>query len=303
MSLRKIQRGRLELTGIILLPIVLLVLIHAVEYVHCRRVEREIALRRLHLRLVPMMEKRFDGARERMKLFMDAEDGADGSSELTMRVSRGAQEAGFSTRAVKLEKLPATEGGSWTDYKVVASGEGTLQALARFLDDCERIGPRPFRVTQARIAARSLSPETVYDAEFELMLRALHCDKPAAKPLMPIFGARVDEAAVLKSATRVDGLLDAIQKRQRSQPGLLPLAKLTGRQSAYGPVEETEAPFRLTGVIRDAKKPLALTDQGLMGIGEERDGFRVVEIREDAVVVEKPQGGRIVMKLYQEGER
>lgn len=303
MSLRKIQRGRLELTGIILFPIALLGLIHAVAFIHGRRLEREIALRRLHLRLVPTMEKRFDGARERMKPFMDAEDGVDGSSELTMRVSRGAQESGFATRAVKLEKLPAAEGGAWTDYKVVASGEGTLQALTRFLDDCERIGPRPFRVTQARIAARSLSPETVYDAEFELMLRALHCDKAAAKPVLPVFGARLDEVAIAKSAARVDGLLDAIQKRQRSQPGLLPLAKLTGRQSAYGPAEAREAPFRLTGVIRDAKKPLALTDQGLMGVGEERDGFRVIEIRDDAVVVEKPQGGRIVMKLYQEGER
>ena len=41
MSLRKIQRGRLELTGIILFPIALLGLIHAVAFIHGRRLERE----------------------------------------------------------------------------------------------------------------------------------------------------------------------------------------------------------------------------------------------------------------------
>ncbi len=302
MSLRKIQRGRLELAGYILLPAVILVCIWVVERFYCTRMEQEIANRRLQLRFIPAMENRLQRARERMKSFTDAEDGSDSSSELTMRLNSGAQESGLSTRSVKLEKLPLPASGGWTDYRVVALGEGTLLAVTRFIDDAERIGTRPFRVIQARVTARSLSPDVVYDAEIEFLLRTLHCGE-VGKAVDGGTVLRLNEQKIAETEARIDGLMQAILNRQRDQAGLLPLVKLKNRKSVYRSTQQAEMPFHLTGVVRDGKKPLVLTDQGLMGVGEERGGYRIIEIRDDSVVVERQPGSRIVMKLYGSGEK
>lgn len=285
----------------ILLPVVILFGIELMERIHCTRLESDIARRRLQLRIIPDMESRLQRARERLKSFAEVQDGSDGSSDLTMRLNSGAQESGFLTRAVKLEKMPSAGGTGWTDYKVVASGEGSLLALTRFLDDAERIGTRPFRVTQARIAARSLSPEVTYDAEIELMLRTLQCET-TIKPGGGAAALPMDEGEIARAEARIDALLESVQKRQREQAGLLPLARIKSRTSAYSSGQLPDMPFQLTGVVRDSKTPLILTDQGVMGVGDERGGFRIVEIKEDSVVVDRPKGGRMVLKMYSADE-
>lgn len=297
MSLRKIQRGRLELTFVILSPIAVFALIQALEYGNCRRLERELATRRLWLKLVPEMEQRLDAVRQQMGEAFRAVDDADGSSDLTMRVNRLAQESGFAARTVKLTKIAQPEGGGGVcaDYHVVVGGEGTIPALTGFLDACERTGPRPFRVVRGRVESRPSSPEPLYDAEFGMVSRALHGEKDP--PAAAMAGFHLREAEVARRGSEIDRLMETIRRRGLAQVGPLPIAKFRDRP-ALRVAEAVEAPFRLTGVIRDAKKPLAMTDKGLLGVGDEMGGFRIVEIRSDKVVVETPGGGRVLVELY-----
>lgn len=303
MSLGKIRRGRLELAALILVPVGIFVAISVAEGVYCRRVESEIAMRNARLKMLPEMERRLGQTRECLKRFMTVTDGADGSSELSMRVNRSAQENELATRAVKLDKPAVADGCGWADFRVTMSGEGSLKSLIRFVDEAEQTGTRPIRVASLRMAAASLLPETVYAAEVVLMSRTIQCEKPVKSVVNR--GPLVDPDLPGGVGPRIDGLLKLLERRQHEQGGLLSLNRLNSRPPLItGPVEvPPEVPFRLTGIIKNSRRPMALTDQGLLGVGDVQGGFRVLEIRDDAMVVEGQPGNRILLKLYTDEAR
>lgn len=302
MSLGKIQRGRFELAIYILLPIVVFAGIAAVEASYSRRVGKEIISRQALLKLLPELERRTQDVCGRLVPFSAMDDGADGSSELTMRVNKTAQERGMLTKSVKLEKLPLPANNCWSDFKVSLSGEGSAKALVQVLDDAERNGTQPFRVTGIRAVAKALQPETVYDAEVIFMSRIVN-NVMAGVATVPVVDAVLDSDRLAKLGRRADVLAAAIEKYRRTQWGPLSLKKMESRAPlVQGPVEvEGGIPFKLTGVIRDGKAPLALTDQGLMAVGDESGGYRILEIRNDAVVVKNRQGVKTVVPLYSAG--
>lgn len=300
MSLRKIQRGRLELAFYILVPIALFSAIVTVESVYSRRAEREINERKTCLRLLPMLERRTQEVCTRLIPFSGLTNNVDGSSELTMRVNKTAQDRGIATKSVKLEKLPLPDNSAWSDFKVMLNGEGSSKALVQFLDESERSVDRQFRVEQFRAMAKTLTPEPVYDADVVFVSRTVNCMSqddgaggfPMAKP--------VDAERVFALAQKADQLQLAMEKRRSKQWGPLSVRKLELKASV-APVNEEEIPFKLTGVIRDGKTPLAMTDQGLLGVGDSSGGYRIVEIRDDSVVVENRQRVKTVLKLYSGG--
>jgi type II secretory pathway component PulC len=58
--------------------------------------------------------------------------------------------------------------------------------------------------------------------------------------------------------------------------------------------------FVLNGIIRDKKNPLAMTDRGLFGVGDTVDGYKILSIADDQVMVQGDSGRQETVKLYSE---
>lgn len=63
-------------------------------------------------------------------------------------------------------------------------------------------------------------------------------------------------------------------------------------------IAEAPPAFRLTGIVRDGNRPLAMTDRGLVGVGDSVDGFRIRTIGNDYITVESPTGRKTRVTLY-----
>jgi hypothetical protein len=61
--------------------------------------------------------------------------------------------------------------------------------------------------------------------------------------------------------------------------------------------------FALTGIVQDMKNPLALTDRGLFGVGDRVDGYEIVAIGNDHVLVLGANGRTETVKLYADDPR
>ena len=57
--------------------------------------------------------------------------------------------------------------------------------------------------------------------------------------------------------------------------------------------------FLLSGVLWDIKKPLALLNDKVVGLGEEIEGFKVVEIKEESVRLSDRHGKEQVVYIYE----
>ena len=58
--------------------------------------------------------------------------------------------------------------------------------------------------------------------------------------------------------------------------------------------------FKLTGIVGNKRAPLVLTSAGVAGLGEEVDGFKVVEIQETSVTFMDKGGRKLKVNLYKD---
>jgi hypothetical protein len=84
----------------------------------------------------------------------------------------------------------------------------------------------------------------------------------------------------------------------------IPMEQLTESKS-IAPVAAEAAnqaiSFRLDGVVLNESVPLVMTSHGVVGLGGEVDGFKVVDIQEDAVTFSDQQGHLTKILLYKDG--
>jgi hypothetical protein len=180
-------------------------------------------------------------------------------------------------------------------------GSGTLPQLLRFLDAFES-QVRRFKVVDLKFKTRTLHP-LVYDATC-VILAAQFKAPAAAVPAGN--GSLGDPVPALKTAgDRLARSIAALKVMQASRPALSiedPKVAAVVEETARATAALGE--LKLYGVIQKPGNPMALTDQGVKGIGEAVDGGGKIEaIGNDSVTVVDGKGQRHVVKLYGEGGR
>ena len=112
---------------------------------------------------------------------------------------------------------------------------------------------------------------------------------PAAQPL-------ASEVEQLTKSVRDRMALDAEQLdvgwRPAAAPEPMPVAPVAGR------AELGRAGFKLKGIARDGSQPVAFIDNRTMGLGEEVEGYKLIEIGNESVTFLDPRGKRYVVGLY-----
>jgi hypothetical protein len=301
MSLNTLRSVRVQLALCVAGPVLALAAILIPGRVYCRHLRDDVSEREAYLAQVPEMEMELGAVRQALRAYASGANGEHAAS-LTLLADQAAQANEFGTRSANVEKL-ASE-GNWSDHKVTISGSGTLRSFIGMLDYLGR-PDRRFRVAQVNLKAREFIPVTKYDGDLILLSRTVKSTGSAvgeggAKPLTPV------EAHEVTGRLR-ERLLSLVSKTQ-AMPAVLDLSRLTGRK----PLISVEAPaplpvkdeglFQLNGVISRKQKPLALTDKGVFGIGDEVNGYTIESIAEDRVVVSR-KGKRETVTLYSDEVR
>lgn len=298
LSLRKLRAGRVELAVCLLGPLLIVALVAIPGRVYCRHLKHELDSKEALLARLPEAERKLAHARKTLGLFM-VKDGGDAASELTLAVNQAAQAHGITSPSVHVEKQTGAETDKWTDYRVAVTGEGTLKSVIGMLDFLEA-PQRTFSVGRAALQAKGLDAETPYEVSIVLMSRALS-PIPAGGvnvPAQPGGLAKFDE-----TSARVAQLVGTIEAYVRGETRVrLDLGGLDRRKpkaaTEIPTVVETELSLKLNGIVKDAQRPLALTDRGVLGVGDEVDGFKVVGIANDRVELVNRRGQRTTVTLY-----
>jgi hypothetical protein len=137
-------------------------------------------------------------------------------------------------------------------------------------------------------------PDPVYDVEAVFLSDALVAQGPAASPLTGDLTARLG---------RLSEAAGALEARVGARKATLDTRKIDRKKAAVkeyvAPVIPDEAVgFKLNGIIRDGRDPLALTDRGLFGVGDSIDGYRITRMGADYIEVVGRQGRKEIILLY-----
>jgi hypothetical protein len=297
MKLSKLKKGRLELAVCIVMPLLVLAAIAIPGYLYGWHVKQELMERSACLEQVPEMERQLAEARKVLQPYAVAGVKGDMASELTLSAEKAAQTFGFEARAVNVEKQPGSGAEAWSDYSVIFNGAGSLKSIIGMLDFMEHPSQR-FQVRQVTLTAKGFIPEPTYDGDVVLTFRAVD---PAAvsgtgggtAPL-PTSAKGAAEVARLGQST---ALVKSWAEEKRSP---LVVTLKSGNRKESVKVEQPRPPslFILNGIIRDKKNPLAMTDRGLFGVGDVVDGYKILSIANDQVMVQGERGGKETVKLY-----
>lgn len=288
----RFRAGRLELVLCIVGPILVLAAIMIPGMVRCRILQKQLFARQAALDQIPSMESQLAAARAVLRRVTAAKE-SDGAADLTLAVDSAASMYGVSTRSVNVEKQTTTDG--WIDYRVAISATGPLPAFVGMLDFLEHPARR-FKVLRVVMKPKGYDREAPYDAELVLFYRALLPSAPDAtgRSHGAISSDVTDRQLVrLRQATEVieswlnekRPLVVAVKSEQPGKPG---------RAEPVRPLRQ----FVLNGLIRDGKNPLALTDRGIVGVGDRLDGLEIIAIADDCVTVRDMNGSTETVKLY-----
>lgn len=103
--------------------------------------------------------------------------------------------------------------------------------------------------------------------------------------------ALAQEAEQLSKSVRArldaDAVAVDVSWRPAAAPAPVAIKAEVGRES-----------FKLKGVARDGTRPVAFIDDRTVGLGEEVEGYRLIEIGNESVTFLDPKGRRYVIGLY-----
>ncbi len=293
MSKPKIRAFRFELAICIGAPIVVLLAIAIPGASHIRTVKNDILQRKALLDEIPVIEHRLSVANQVMAPYRVKNGGKDKSGELSQQVNKAALDEGIKVKAVNAEKVALPESPYSLDYRVSMSGEGGLGAMVRMMDALDRPG-QCIRVSSVRLRAKTIIPRPVYDADWQFQYRYI---PSVAAPVAAVPGG-VDE--LIK---RLGVAVDVLKGLGKGSRKVLDTAKLENRKAAVvlQPVPvapDTPVSFRLHGIAEDGRVSLALTDRGVFGVGDSVDGYRIIKVAKDHIIVESKQGRQELISLY-----
>jgi hypothetical protein len=302
MSRDKIKTGQWELAICITVPLVVIIAMLIVGFVYGHRQERLIAQRSSLMNLIPVLEQKIMAAHKTLKPFVVPGVAKDMAADLSLSVSDAALKYGFVIRSSNVEKQPGSDAGAWLDYKLTLSGDGALTSLIAMLD---YLGQPPYRfhAIQVSLGTTRLAPETTVSADLVLVSRVVGNRDGISEiglvgDVTPTKAAATGEI-LFKAATGVS--------LWAAEPVTLLSLKNLQNRVLYVPSEsiasepDSLVPFRLTGVIRDGKYPVIMTDQGVFGVGDEVSGYKIEAIGEDTVSVTSRGGQRESLRLYKGG--
>ncbi len=296
MNLSMLRSGRLELAVCIVGPLLVLAVIAIPGHLYCRHWRQNLADRQACLEQIPAMELQLAAARQALTPFAASSAEGDKAAELTLTAEKAAQDFGFITRSVNVEKPAGAGAESWSDFRIVLNGTGPLNSIIGMLDFLEHPSRR-FQVGQVTLKARGFVPQPIYDGIVVLSSRAMNSAAPSgAGPATPV----VTAAQGIELTRRLGQLTASIRAWAEEKRSPLSIPKKADDRKAQ---VKTENPlkaslFTLTGIIRDKKNPLALTDRGVFGVGDKIDGYQVLSIAEDHVLVQGVSGPPETVKLY-----
>lgn len=292
MELGKLRSGRVELVVCLLGPVLAFAAIVIPGRVYCSKLQRTIEGRRDCLAQMPRLETQLAEARRVLQPFVSSSANGDKAAELTLAVEKAAQSFGFVTRSVDVAKQG--EGPAWVDYRVVISGGGTLKSAVGMLSFLENPARR-FRVGKATLRGAGDGHADNYDGEIVLVSRAI---TPVATSIKGAAVARTDVSRALNQPGRLSQLVASVKSwvEEKTANPKFPTRQDTVQAQPSAPT----VPFTLNGIVRDRKIPLALTDRGVIGIGDKIDGFTLRSVADDHVVVMEPGGTLLTVQLYAE---
>jgi hypothetical protein len=298
MKLRKFTSGRVELAVCLVVPLLVLAALAIPGHLYVRRLEQSLLERTACLERVPEMERKLVEARQVLRPFAVASAEGDKGSELTLTVEKAAQSFGFTTRSADVEKKSGTGAQAWSDYKVTLNGVGSLKSIIGMLDFLEHPSRR-FQVNQVTLNAKGFVPEATYEGEVVLTSRTVDPSPDTGG------SGSVPKLTAAQGAERVVrlGQLTALVRlwsEEARSPLVIALKSEPRKEVERLEQRRPTSLFVLNGIIRGHKHPLAMTDRGLFGVGEEVDGYKILSIADDQVVVQGKSGPPETVKLYSE---
>lgn len=296
MARQKVRAFRVELAICIGAPLVVLAVIALVGYGRLGGLRGEIAQREAILDGIPVIENRLAVAEQVLGLYRLKNGGKDTSGELSQQVSALAAEHGIKVKSVNSEKVADPESPHSLDYRLAIAGEGAYGAGIRLLDSLED-PVQCVKIASLRLRPKTLLPVPSYDAEVQFQYRFL--------PLKAREGV-AGGGDCREQFAKLGNVLDAL-KGVRGKKTILDMTRLEKRSQAASRVPVVVVPevpiaFRLNGIAADGQKPLALTDRGVFGVGDSIDGYRVIAVEKDRLIVEGRRGGQVIINLYRNGE-
>jgi hypothetical protein len=300
MDQSQFRSGRLEFALCIAVPLVALAVTLIPGHWYCRHLSLNLAQRAAWLKKLPVLEGQLATAQQGLRPFAVVGVAGDKASELSLCANQAAETSGFTIRSVNVEKQAGTGSEPWSDYSVMIAGDGSLKSIIRTVDSLQHRSR--LRVAHVGFKADRLVPDVAYGVAMTLLSRNVAFSE---KNQMHAFGLPVSMAQIDAMGVRLVQSSEALKGREKAMREPLAMQALDSRKTWAGSLAPAEEPlpevsFNLSGIIRDSKRPLAMTDRGVFGVGDEIDDFTIIAIADDKVTVKSRQGRREVLKLYSE---
>jgi hypothetical protein len=295
MNVSKLRSGRVEFALCIVVPLLVLAAIVFPGRRYCLNRSQDLMARQARLDQAPKLETELAEARRVLKAFAAPGPENDKAAELAQVAEKAAQDFGFTTRSANVEKQGG--GDAWFDYKVMFEGGGPLKSVIGMLDFLENPARR-FQVAQITFRANKFGAGAAYDGSAVLLTRVV---LPGAGAGAGIPAEGVNTMRASEQATRLNQLAGSVRSwmSEKRAPLLAVNAQQSTEPVSSGGIQRANL-FVLNGIARDKKNPLAMTDRGTFGIGEKVDGYTVVAIGDDRVVLMDPNGRRESVALYKD---
>lgn len=293
MAKPKFRAFRFELAICIGAPLVVLLAIAIPGYVHIRSVKSDIRAREVLLDEIPVMERRLLVVSQMLAPYRVKNGGKDKIGELQQQVNKLAEEQGVKVKSVNAEKVAVPDSPSSMDYQVSLAGEGGLVGTIRMMDALDQ-PVQCLKVASVKLRAKSILPHPVYDAEWLFQYRFIPSKTVEEK---------APRGGVAQPFQKLGDAVEAMKGLGKGRGRALDMARLESRMTAVAKepepvIPETPVSFRLHGIAEDGRGSLALTDRGVFGVGDSIDGYRVIQVAKDHIIVQSRQGRRELVPLY-----
>ena len=294
MAWNNVSSVRVELAVCALTPLAVLCAVAIPGYWHVARLKAATEHQATVLASVPIIERRVALAEAVLKPYRFVNGESDRGGPLALGVGRAAEAGGVTAKSVTSEKSVVPDHPACLDYQVKLIGEGTLGAVIRMMDAVER-SPARLKAGSLRMRAKGFHPKTIYDVEMTYVSRSLTVEA-GAHPPPPVGGS-------LAALPRLQALTEEVGGAMRTDWAVPDTATIDRRKSIVKEapiriVPDALPEFKLNGIVRDGREPLALTDKGVFAAGDHIDGYKLIKIEADRVVVVGQQGRQEVVRLY-----
>lgn len=285
---------RVELALCLLAPALVLAVVMIPGFWQIGKMKGSVAKRSELLSEIPMLEFKLAKSIQALGSYRVHNGGKDKSGELSLQTSQPATEQGVTVKTVNTEKLGPAETPAALDYRVAMSGEGSLTSIICTLGMLER-PVQCFKATSVRLRAKTFTPPMAYDIDCIFMSRCLVSRQDELAP---------PKGGMSEAVKTLDSALVALGSLAKASPPVLDTRRINTRKGII--IEEAEeatpegpVPFRINGIVRNGRLPLVMTDRGVVAQGAVLDGYRILKIADDHVLVVSPQGRQEKLMLYQ----